>query len=151
MAELIETVTGHPKVPGGEFIVLRGDLAETAMMHSWGMEASAGEYRVEGSEAFLEDFELVGSEFLADPKDTFYQVIEFTCVYRRRSDGKLFAAQYAGSPGNDAYEYSNEGSNPYEALGVSWDWEADEEEPLILLPATEFKRVGYSVPKISRD
>jgi hypothetical protein len=149
MSELIETVTGHPAVEGGEFIVLRGELADRALMFSWGMEENAGQYRVAGAEAFLTDFELVGDDFLGDPADSFYQVILFTTVYRRKSDGKLFGCSYYGSPGNDSIEYGNEGMNPYEALGVSWDWESDEPEPLVLLPVREFHRVGYEVMKPS--
>lgn len=148
MAELIETVTGHPGVPGGEFIVLRGKLADRAMMFSWGMKEDAGEYRVAGASEFLADFELVGSDFLGDPEDSFYQVITFSTVYRRKADGALFGCSYYGSPGNDAYEYGNEGLNPFEALGVAWDWENDEPEPLVLLPVRRFERVGFSVDKL---
>lgn len=151
MAELIETVTGHPLVPGGEFIVLRGELAERAMMFSWGMESDSGEYRVAGASEFLSDFELVGDSFLGDPADSFYQVITFSCVYRRKADGRLFGCSYYGSPGNDAYEYGNEGMNPYEALGVPWDWESGEPEPLVLLPVRRFERVGYEVDKLASE
>lgn len=146
MSEYIETVTGHPAVEGGEFVVIRGDLTNGVLYgHRWSIEHDGGEGG--GGKAFLDMFELVGDEFLGDPADSFYQVIVFTTVYRRKSDGKLFGCSYYGSPGNDSVEYGNEGMNPYEALGVSWDWESDEPEPLVLLPVREFQRVGYEVIK----
>lgn len=141
MAELIETVTGHPKVEGGEFIVVRGKLPDAVMMYS--DFSLQGDYAVEGAAEFMADFEIFAEDALGDPKDSFYQVITFTTVYRRKSDGKLFGCSYFGSPGNDMYEYSNEGMNPYEELGVEWDWESDEPLPLVLLPVREFHRVGY--------
>ncbi len=140
MGELIE----HHVKTAGEFYVLRGELAEAAL---WGSEWSltSPEYRAPGSEAFLESFELLGSDFIGDPADDFYQVIQFTVVYKRKVDGALFGAKRYESPGHDGWEGGNEGMNPYEALGVEWDWDNDEPEPLVLLPVRSFMRLGYEV------
>ena len=138
--QMIETVVGHPVV--GEFVVLRGALGGTVLWDV-GYPGESPEY-----DAFVEDFEIDSKDYLGDPADSFYQVITFTRLVRRRSDGKVFGASYYSSPGNDGMEGGNEGMNPYEALGVSWDWENGEEEPLVLLPVQPFHRVGYTVAKV---
>ena len=141
MAEMIETVTGHPGVVGGEFIVLRGELGGTVLWDV-GYPGESPEY-----DAFVSEFEIDSEGYLGDPEDSFYQVITFTRLVRRRSDGALFGAAYYSSPGNDFMEGGNEGMNPYKALGVPWDWESGEPEPLVLLPVRRFERVGYEVDK----
>lgn len=143
MAEMIETVTGHPGVPGGEFIVLRGELGGSVLWDV-GYPGESPEY-----DLFVSEFEIDSEDYLGDPSDSFYQVITFTRLVKRRSDGKVFGASYYESPGNDFMEGGNEGMNPFEALGVAWDWENDEPEPVVFLPVREFSRKGYEVSKIS--
>ncbi len=139
--EYVEEHFEHPLVPGGQFVVLRGEMGRDVLFDvAWsGTPGYAG---------FLEDFEVLKEDYLGEPGDAFYQVIQFTRLIRRRSDGRLFGAGYYESPGNDSMESGNEGMSPYEELGLSWDWESEEPEPVVFLPVTRFERVGYEVDKL---
>lgn len=82
-------------------------------------------------------------DYLGLEGDSFYQVIQFTRLIRRKADGAVFGASYYSSPGNDGVEGGNEGLNPVEELGVSW-----EGEPVVFLPVRRFERVGYELDKL---
>lgn len=45
-------------------------------------------------EYFQENFEVVKGKHLGDPKESWYQGVNFTRVIRRKSDGKLFGYAY---------------------------------------------------------
>lgn len=45
-------------------------------------------------DAFKADFEIVSGDYMADPKESFYQGVEFMALIRRKADGRLFGYQY---------------------------------------------------------
>lgn len=143
MAELIETVVGHPGVPGGEFIVLRGVLGGSVL---WNVGYS-GE---EGWDEFKAEWEIDGADYLGNPAEEHYQGTLFTRLIRRRSDGKTFGAHYWFNPGIDSIE-GQDGEVDLKALGVVWDWEREEPEPTVFLPVRQFLRVGYEVLEVQSD
>lgn len=142
MAEVIETVVGHPVV--GEFIVLRGELGSTVLWDV-GYPGETPEY-----DAFLSEYEIDSEDYLGNPSEDHYQGTLFTRLIRRRVDGKVFGAHYWQNPGIDSIE-GQDGDVDLEALGVVWDWEAEEPEPTVFLPVRKFLRVGYQVVEVQSD
>lgn len=98
--------------------------------------------------AFEEAFEIVGTKFMADPGEDFYQGIEFMTVIRRKSDGRLFGyqrwepvAKYAEAP-----EVESNG----EEHGFEYEYDADYTEVLggevfVWQPLEPFTITGYRI------
>lgn len=135
MSELIET---HER-NGVEFIVLRGELGDSVL---WNV---GGSYE-EGWDEFLADFEIDDEDYLGDPKEDHYQGTTFTRLIKRRADGAVFGQTVWRNPGIDSME-GQRGESYVEDLGLPWDWEGDEPEPVVFFPVKEFVRVGFEVDK----
>jgi len=128
----------------GDRVILRGDLGEAVMLDITCSET-------DGIDAFNELFELDSADYLGDPTDSFYQVITFTRIIRRRSDGKKFGYTYWSSPGNDSMETTYE--QDLEALGIEVehddDWNPIGGLPYVFLPVEPFTRIGYAVTALA--
>ena len=136
MSELIET---YRTAAGVEFLVLRGELGGNVL---WDIGYSGDQ---EGWDSFLEDFEVDSTDYLGDPSDSHYQGTTFTRLIKRRSDGAVFGASYWWNPGIDSIEGEAVGQPDLSAIGVSYDWEADEPEPVVFVPVKRFERIGYEL------
>lgn len=135
MSQLIETYVAGDV----EFIVLRGELGGNVL---WDVGYSGDQ---EGWDSFLEDFEVDPTDYLGDPEDSHYQGTTFTRLVRRKADGAVFGASYWYNPGIDSIEGSAVGQPDLSAIGVPWDWENDEPEPVVFVPVQQFERVGYQL------
>lgn len=127
-----------------ERVILRGELAEAVMHNSldytWDVTA-------DDLAAFADLFTVDETDYIGDPDDSFYQVVTFTRIIRRHSDGKLFGCTFTNSPGNDSYEQEHE--QDLDKYGVEVEWDDNQEVvdgfPVVFLPVKEFTRVGFQV------
>jgi hypothetical protein len=134
MSELIEQ---HRLPSGYEFIVLRGELAEE-VIYDVGYSGGSPEW-----DAFTEAFEIDHTDYLGQAGDSFYQGIYFSRRIVRRADGAEFVGGFWSSPGNDSMESSvTDLLDTFASAGfkVSWDWENDEEMPVIFTPVRRLTR-----------
>lgn len=128
----------------GTRVVLRGELGDDVVHDvAWS--------ETPGIEDFNRLFELDKTDYLGDPDDTFYQVINFTRIIRRRSDGALFGYSFTASPGNDGMEGDDD--QDVEALGIDVEYDDDYEfiggRPYVFQPVERFERIGYTVTSTS--
>lgn len=134
----------------GEYVILRGELGGDVVHDvAWS--------ETPGIDAFNEWFELDKTDYLGDPNDSFYQVITFTRIIKRRTDGRLFGYQYSKSPGNDGMEGDDDQDLEAlsERLGFDIEWTPDYDyvggQPYVFLPVEKFERIGYTVQQIEGD
>jgi len=85
---------------------------------------------------FLEEFEAVGVEFPGDPKESYYQGMNFTSVIKRKSDGRLFGYPY-WKPIAKYDDYEVESNGDYHGF--------EDEDVYVFLPVREFFVQGYEV------
>lgn len=94
---------------------------------------------------FLSQFEIVG-RFMGNPKEHFYQGIDWVMVIRRKSDGRLFGYTYwrpVAKHSDDAYLEENG-----EEFGLQPPYEEDNYCPIyVWLPVEEFTITGYKIIK----
>lgn len=100
----------------------------------------------EYDEEFNELFTVEEEDFLGDPDDQFYQVITFTRIIRRKSDGKMFGCVFTDSPGNDM-EIQWEQSLYELGLNKNPRYENIDEEDVAFLPVKTSTRIVYEVIK----
>ena len=134
MSELIEQ---HRLPSGYEFIVLRGELGQDVVY-------DIGWVGTPGWEEFVAEFEIDKTDYLGQAGDSFYQGIYFSRRIVRRSDGVEFVGGFWSSPGNDSMESSvTDLMDEFKARGfeIPWDWEGDEEMPVIFTPVRRSERV----------
>ena len=120
-------------------VILRGELAESVIFD--GLEWSDSEH----VEAYRALFEGVG-KFPGDPSESYYQGLTFTCVIRRKSDGRLFGFSYwediskygepSVEPNGDEHDLEREYDEEWEPIGGA---------VFVFLPAKEFQVQGYTV------
>ncbi len=86
---------------------------------------------------FNANFEALGNKFLGNPKEPWYQGVDFTAAIRRKSDGALFGFTY--------WEMVSKHGEPYfEANGDEFDVADD---AYVFLPVEPFTVQGYSIKK----
>lgn len=133
MSELIEQ---HRLPSGYEFVVLRGELGQDVVY-------DIGWTGTPGWDEFTAEFEIDKTDYLGQAGDSFYQGIYFSRRIVRRSDGAEFVGGFWSSPGNDSMESNvTDLLGDFEAKGfkVSWDWENEEEMPVIFTPVRRSSR-----------
>lgn len=99
-------------------------------------------------ELFETDFEVVSGHHMADPKESFYQGVEFMSLIRRKSDGRLFGyprwepvAKHAEAPdvepNGDDHGLESTWNDDYTdyVTGPFWVW----------LPVEPFTITGYRI------
>lgn len=125
----------------GSRIILRGNLGESVIL-----DVLMGE---PGADEFRELFDLDPEDYIGDPTDSFYQVITFTRIITRKSDGAKFGFSYTAAPGHDHMETSYE--QDLEELGIELEYDGSYELigewPYVFLPVEPFQRTGYTVKK----
>lgn len=96
-------------------------------------------------EEYATEYERVG-EFLGDPKQDYYQGMDWTTVIRRKSDGKLYGFSWWQGGGKYGEEWHD--SNGHE-FGLEYRDSEDGEEdyPYVFTPVKEFTLTGYEVIK----
>lgn len=106
-----------------------------------GGDASDWEWDADYVKATLTEFdanyEVVGNEFLGNPKEDWYQGVDFTAVIRRKSDGKLFGYGW-WTP------VSKHGEPYFEPNGEEFGLGPDE---FVFLPIRPFIVTGYEITK----
>lgn len=97
---------------------------------------------------FEAQFEIVSGHHLADPRESFYQGVEFMALIRRRSDGRLFGYPYWSpiakhaeadevEPNGDEHGFEATFNDDYTEYvdGPFWVW----------LPVETFVITGYQI------
>lgn len=90
----------------------------------------------EAADAFDAEFVLLGTEFPGNPKEDYYQGMNFTAVVRRKSDGRLFGYPYW----KPVAKY-----NDHEVASNGYDFGFEDEDVYVFLPVREFSVQGYEV------
>lgn len=85
---------------------------------------------------FQDQFEIVGVEFPGNPKEDYYQGMDFTSVIKRKSDGRLFGFTYW----KPIAKYSD-----YDLESNGYDFGFEDEDVYVFLPVREFSVQGYEV------
>lgn len=87
-------------------------------------------------DAFKEEFEFIGDEFPGDPKESYYQGMNFTTIIKRKSDDRLFGYPYWKPIAKyDDYEVESNGD----------EHGFEDDLVYVFLPVREFSVQGYEV------
>jgi len=134
-------MTDYPVIEDlGDRVVIRGDLGGDVV---WGLLWDG----TENIQQFHALFTIDDTDYLGDPKESFYQGMLFTRVITRKSDGQKFGYSFWYSPGNDVMEGNDE--QDWEELGLEIEYDDDYnivgERPYVFLPVREFHTTGYEV------
>jgi hypothetical protein len=134
-------------------VVILGDAAQD-IIYSYNGKISVDNMTPEEAEEFADLFDILGTEFLGDPKESFYQGITFMVVIKRKSDGKLFGYPFWKPVAKHAEEYLESNGDEYgysfpsefiDAPG--FDWDTDYVAAWVFKPVEPFTVTGYHIEK----
>lgn len=126
-----------------EMIILWNEVGRNAV---WGNEPRWAEFGEddehpggeEDYQTFWDEFELLGTQFLGDPQEDFYQGQTYTIVYKRKSDGALFGFRYWHGGGKHGEAWIEPNGDEF---GIGWD--DPRGSAYVFLPVREFQITGY--------
>lgn len=126
-----------------EEIRLTGELGEAAVYGADNFQwpDDPDNWDQEAADKFLEEFEFLGERFLGDPKEDYYQGLNFTTAWKRKSDGKVFGFTYW----EDISKYGEKYIVPTEEEND--DWGTDYVPVYVFKEVTPFTVQGYAVGK----
>lgn len=87
---------------------------------------------------FEEEFEVLGTEFPGDPKESYYQGMTFTAIIKRKNDGRLFGYPYW----KPIAKYDD-----YDVVSNGDEYGFEDQDVYVFLPVKEFSVQGYEVQK----